>query len=55
MNYEMKEVGKMIKKTKKHYIYEFELDFQKYKLEFYYSYLSGKREVYLNSKKVVKH
>ena len=46
--YEVANVGKRIKKSKKRYTWQFELDSRNQKLDLYVSSLSGKRKVMLN-------
>ncbi len=48
--YEMREVGKRIKSTKKLYIWRFDLDGKKHEVQLYTSVLSGKKKVVHNGR-----
>jgi len=45
IHFEINEVGKTFKSTKKQYVWKFKLDNKEYKIEFFNSSLSGKKKI----------
>jgi hypothetical protein len=53
ISFNIREIGKKIKRTKKEYIWNFKVDFQEHFIHFFYSFLSGKRKLLYDDRKLL--
>lgn len=53
LSFSIREIGKTIKRTKKEYVWNFKVDFHEHFIRFYYSFLSGKRKLLFDEKKIL--
>lgn len=53
ISFNIREIGKKIKRTKKEYTWNFKIDFHEHFIRFYYSFLSGKRKLLYDDKKIL--